>query len=171
MCSAEAHPFRGASSDAFHVINAQTHEVVYFRPFNFRATDSTRHAHAVQYASHPRWPWEKLRTDHPGEYERALAPAPDGDEWFHVGVVVARPKVTVFVEGAAQPSLTVNELGDLTAWFGWPLGGRELGRPLRQSARDADAVRHSAEQGTPAMTTGLLVSKPASGRNREHEKC
>ena len=46
---------------AFHVVDGQTYEAVYFRPFNFRATDSTRHAHAVQYVSHPGFPWQKLR--------------------------------------------------------------------------------------------------------------
>jgi len=41
---------------AFRVVDAQTHDVVYFRPFDFRASDPARHSHAVQYASHPRWP-------------------------------------------------------------------------------------------------------------------
>jgi hypothetical protein len=36
-------------------------------------------------------------------------------QWFHVRVVVARPKLSVFVNGATQPSLVVNELGDLVA--------------------------------------------------------
>jgi hypothetical protein len=33
---------------AFRVVDAQTHDVVYFRPFNFRAADSARRSHAVQ---------------------------------------------------------------------------------------------------------------------------
>jgi hypothetical protein len=113
---------------AFRVVDAQTFDAVYFRPFNFRATDSTRHSHAVQYVSHPQWPWEKLRSEHPGQYEQPLNPAPDGDEWFHVRVVVARPKVSVFVNGAAQPGLVVNELSDRThgsvgLWVGEGSGG------------------------------------------------
>jgi len=113
---------------AFRVVDARTHDVVYFRPFNFRAADSTRHAHAVQYASHPRWPWQTLRTEHPGQYERPAVPTPDGDEWFHVRVVVARPKVSVFVNGAAQPTLVVDELSDRThgsigLWVGEGSGG------------------------------------------------
>ena len=59
---------------AFRVVDAQTHDAVYFRPFNFRAADSTRHSHAVQYVSQPAWPWEKLRSEHPGAYERAVVP-------------------------------------------------------------------------------------------------
>ena len=39
-------------------------------------------------------------------------PEPDGDQWFHVRVVVAHPKISVFVNDAAKPALVVNELGD-----------------------------------------------------------
>jgi len=97
---------------AFHVANAQTYEAVYFRPFNFRAADSTRHSHAVQYVAQPGFPWQKLRSEHPGQYEAAVTPEPDGDQWFHVRVVVERPKVSVFVNGAATPALVVYELSD-----------------------------------------------------------
>lgn len=113
---------------AFRVVDAQTHDAVYFRPFNFRAADSVRHSHAVQYVSHPRWPWQKLRSEHPGEYERAVVPEPDGDEWFHARIIVARPKVSVFVAGASEPCLVVNELSDrahgsLGLWVGEGAGG------------------------------------------------
>jgi hypothetical protein len=113
---------------AFRIVDGQTFDAVYFRPFNFRATDSTRHSHAVEYVSEPQWPWEKLRAEHPGQYEKPLDPAPDGDEWFHARVVVARPKVSVFVNGATQPSLVVNELsnrthGSVGLWVGEGSGG------------------------------------------------
>jgi hypothetical protein len=113
---------------AFRVIDAQTHDVVYFRPFNFRAADSARRVHAVQYASHPRWPWQTLRSEHPGEYERAIVPEPDGDEWFHVRVVVKRPKVSVFVNDASAPCMVVEELssranGSVGLWVGEGSGG------------------------------------------------
>jgi len=48
---------------AFHVINDTTYEAIYFRPPNFRATDSVRRVHAVQYINHPKYTWEKLRTE------------------------------------------------------------------------------------------------------------
>lgn len=113
---------------AFRVVDAKTFDAVYFRPFNFRATDSTRHSHAVEYVSEPAWPWEKLRAEHPGKYEQPLVAAPDGDEWFHARIVVARPKVSVFVNGATQPSLVVDELSDRTRgsiglWVGEGSGG------------------------------------------------
>src|SRR5262249_42867352 len=40
---------------AFRVVDAKTHDAVYFRPFNFRAEDAERKAHAVQYISHPKY--------------------------------------------------------------------------------------------------------------------
>jgi len=113
---------------SFRFVDLQTHDAVYFRPFNFRATDSTRHAHSVQYVSDPVWTWQRLRSERPGLYERAVVPEPDGDEWFHVRIVVERPKVSAFVNGATEPSLVVNELSDrmrgsIGLWVGEGSGG------------------------------------------------
>lgn len=102
---------------AFRVVDAQTHDAVYFRPFNFRASDSTRHAHAVQYVSDPQWTWQRLRTERPGAYEKAVVPEPDGDEWFHARIVVERPKVSVFVNDRIVPALVVDELSDRSRGF------------------------------------------------------
>jgi hypothetical protein len=112
---------------AFRVVDAQTHDAVYFRPFNFSA-DSARRAHSVQYVSHPRWSWRELRSSHPGAYESAITPAADGDEWLHVRVVVRRPTVSVFVNGSPAASLSVEELGDraggsVGVWVGEGSGG------------------------------------------------
>ena len=113
---------------AFHVVDDRTHEAVYFRPFNFRAPDSTRHSHAVQYVSHPDWTWDRLRNERPGQYEKAVVPEPDGDAWFHVRIVVERPKVTVFVNNNPKPALVVDELSDRSTgaiglWVGEGSGG------------------------------------------------
>jgi hypothetical protein len=94
---------------AFHLVDGQTHE-------------------AVQYVSEPQWPWYKLRSERPGLYEQAVVPEPDGDEWFHVRVVVERPKIEVFVNGAAEPCLVVEELsprthGSVGVWVGNGSGG------------------------------------------------
>jgi len=112
----------------FHAADAVTYEAVYFRPFNFQAADPERRAHAVQYVSHPKWTWQTLRADHLGVYESAVAPAINGDEWFHARIVVERPKISVFVNGSAQPCLVVTELGDrsggsLGLWVGEGSGG------------------------------------------------
>jgi hypothetical protein len=113
---------------AFRAVDAQTQDALYFRPFNFRATDPDRHSHAVQYVSHPRWSWDILRSQKPGEYEKPIVPELDGDEWFHVRMAVERPKVSVFVNDASAPCLVVNEVSDRTdgsigLWVGEGSGG------------------------------------------------
>ncbi len=113
---------------AFRVVDGGTYDAVYFRPFNFRAPDSAAHAHAVQYVSQPRWTWDVLRAQHPGQYERAVVPEPDGDEWLHARIVVQRPTVSVYVNGASTPALVVNELSEWTGgsvgvWVGNGSGG------------------------------------------------
>ncbi len=113
---------------AFRVQDAQTHDAIYFRPFNFRPEDQARRTRAVQYVSHPAWPWNKLRAEYPSKYEQAVVPETDGDEWFHVRIVVERPKVTVYVNGSSTPSLVVEELSSRTAgpiglWVGEGSGG------------------------------------------------
>jgi hypothetical protein len=82
----------------------------------------------VQYISHPAHPWQKLRADHPGQYERPVKPVPDPNAWFHARVVVASPKVSVFVGDAKEPCLTVNQLsgrkkGLVGIWVGNTSGG------------------------------------------------
>jgi hypothetical protein len=97
---------------AFRVVDEKIFDAVYFRPFNFRADDAARKAHAVQYISHPKFRWEVLRKDKPGQYEKPIVPAPDGDAWFHVRIVIEKPKVRVYVNDGKEPSLVVEELSD-----------------------------------------------------------
>ena len=97
---------------AFWVENEVVHDAVYFRPFNFRAEDARRKLHAVQYISSPLWPWQRLREEFPGKYEKPIEPAPDGDEWFHARIVVKDGQIKVFVNGADEPSLAVASLND-----------------------------------------------------------
>ncbi|HYG80003.1 MAG TPA: hypothetical protein VD861_06425 [Pyrinomonadaceae bacterium] len=113
---------------AFRVVDAQTHDAVYFRPFNFRAEEAERKAHAVQYISHPKYSWQVLRQEKPGQYEKPIDPAPDGDAWFHVRIVVEKPRVSVYVNNGKEPSLVVEELSDrkgggVGLWVGPGQGG------------------------------------------------
>jgi hypothetical protein len=100
---------------AFHAANATTFDCIYFRPFNFRAENPENAAHAVQYISHPQWPWQKLRSEKTGQYEKPIAPPLDGDSWFRAKIVVEGRKVSVFVNDAAKPSLVVDKLNDRTS--------------------------------------------------------
>jgi len=97
---------------AFHGLDEKTHDAIYFRPFNFKAEDPARRLRAVQYIAHPTYPWQKLREEHPGKYEQPVNPVPDPNGWFHARVVVASPKVSVFVNDAKEPSLVVTQLSD-----------------------------------------------------------
>jgi hypothetical protein len=113
---------------AFHGVDGTTFDAIYFRPFNFRAKDPVSHSHSVQYVSDPTYTWDKLRAEHPSKYEQAVNPAPDPNDWFHARVVVASPKVSVFVGDAKDPSLVVNQLSDrkkglVGLWVGNNSGG------------------------------------------------
>jgi hypothetical protein len=113
---------------SFRFVDETTHDAVYFRPFNFRADDADRKAHAVQYISHPKHHWFDLRKNKTGQYEKPITPAPDGDTWFHAKIVIKRPKLSVYVNGANEPSLVVEELserngGGIGLWVGPGQGG------------------------------------------------
>lgn len=99
---------------AFRVMDEATFDSIYFRPFNFGASEAERRAHAVQYMSLPEWPWYRLREEKTGQYEQPVNPTPDGDEWFHAKVTFNDRRIQVFVNNANEPSLDVKELSDRT---------------------------------------------------------
>ena len=100
---------------AFGVRNDSTYEVVYLRPFNFRAPDTLRARRAVQYVSQPAWPWQRLRAESPGKYESSVSPAPDPTGWVPLRLVVTRTQVSVYANGGPEPDLVVQRLGDVKA--------------------------------------------------------
>ena len=113
---------------AFHGVDEKTFDAVYFRPFNFKADDPARRSHAVQYVSHPTLTWDKLRAEHPDQYERAISAPPDPNGWFHVRLVVAAPAVRVFVNDIAAPVMDVQQLSDRkTGWIGLWVGNNSDG--------------------------------------------
>lgn len=108
---------------AFHGMDNNTLDAIYFRPFNFQSTDPVRKIHSVQYISMPDNPWEVLREEFNGKYEKAVTPAPNGNKWFHVKIVVNYPSITVFVNGSQEPCLSVDILntrtsGKIGLWVG-----------------------------------------------------
>lgn len=107
----------------FHTTDGIAGEIVYLRPFNFRADDSTRHAHAVQYTCYPDFPWEKLRAEHPGAYEQPVPRDLKPDDWVHVRVSVRGTDVKAYLNGAEKPvlavqSLETNRRGGVGLWVG-----------------------------------------------------
>jgi len=108
---------------AFHGVDNNTMDAVYFRPFNFQSTDSEHNIHAVQYVSEPDFSWEVLREKFNGLYEKEIIPPPNANEWFHVKIVIKSPQIMVYVNGNAEPCLSVEKLntrasGKLGLWVG-----------------------------------------------------
>ncbi len=115
---------RGFIGLAFRVRNTDSvrYECFYIRPTNGRAEDQLRRNHSVQYISHPKYTWFKLREEHPGVYE-SYADMVEG-EWTHLKIEVKGDKARLYVNGASQPCLIVNDLkfgnsaGAIALWVG-----------------------------------------------------
>ena len=66
---------RGFVGIAFRLQNdMRTYDAIYLRPTNGRADDQERRNHAVQYISHPDWPWFRLRKETPSKYRVVRRP-------------------------------------------------------------------------------------------------
>jgi hypothetical protein len=83
-------------------------EVFYLRPTNGRVDDQLRRNHSVQYVSDPDYPWFRLRQENPGLYESYVDLVPG--EWTTMTIVVSGTTARLFVNGASQPCLVVNDL-------------------------------------------------------------
>jgi hypothetical protein len=94
----------------FHAVDTSSYDIIYFRPFNFQSSDPVRKIHAVQYATHPEFPWYRLREEKNGIYEKAVTPAPSPQEWFHARIVIKGNEINVYVNNSPTPSLTVQKL-------------------------------------------------------------
>ena len=99
----------------FHAVDTSEYDIVYFRPFNFVSTDPVRKIHAVQYATHPEFPWYRLREERNGIYEKAVSPAPSPKDWFHARIVIKGTDINVYVNNSSTPSLTVQKLNSRTS--------------------------------------------------------
>ena len=104
---------------AFHGVNAQHYEAVYLRPFNFRAESEVSRSHSVQYVLVPSHEWRRLRTEHPGQYEAAIASPPAPDAWVHLRLELDGPTVRLFIDRASEPALVVDRIGAVErGWIG-----------------------------------------------------
>ena|SRR5262245_16959347 len=115
---------RGFVGIAFRVQrDLKTYDAFYLRPTNGRADDQERRNHAVQYVSHPEWPWFRLRKETPGKYEAYVDLVPN--EWTKVKIEVRGAQARLYVHGNAQPTLIVNDVksganakGAVALWLG-----------------------------------------------------
>jgi hypothetical protein len=102
--------------------SAAKYECFYLRPTNGRADDQVRRNHSTQYISFPDFPWQKLRKEFPEKYESYVDLVPG--EWTRLKIEVRGDKALLFVGGAPQPVLVVNDLklgqsqGRIALWVG-----------------------------------------------------
>lgn len=97
---------------AFYGTDTSTCDIIYFRPFNFHHTDSSRWKWSLAYMHIPDNNYAKLRKEHPGIYENSIMNAPGADQWFHVTIVIENRHARVFVNHAPEPSLEVTLLNN-----------------------------------------------------------
>jgi hypothetical protein len=114
---------RGFVGVAFRVKGTgEKYEAFYLRPTNGRAQDQVRRNHSAQYISHPDHHWQRLRKEFPEKYESYVDLQPG--EWTRVRIVVKGRTAQLFVHGAEQPTLIVNDLimgeesGGVALWVG-----------------------------------------------------
>ena len=84
------------------------YDCFYLRPTNGRADDQERRNHSAQYISHPDWTWYRFRSETPSKYETYVDIVPD--EWIQVKITVEGEKARLYVNGAEQPTLVINDV-------------------------------------------------------------
>jgi hypothetical protein len=100
---------RGFVGVAFRLQNdMRTYDAFYLRPTNGRAEDQERRNHAVQYISHPDWPWARLRKETPSKYEAYVDLLPG--TWTKIKIEVSGARARLYVHGQQQPTLVVNDV-------------------------------------------------------------
>jgi hypothetical protein len=122
-------PGRSFIGVAFNIQGDETYEAIYFRPFNFEATEQIRRDHMVQYIYHPEYTWFKLREERTGEFENEIPSPPGPDDWFKATIVVLDKHVEVYVDDSSEPVLKVERLssvsrGKIGLWVGNGSSGR-----------------------------------------------
>ena len=112
---------RGFIGVAFRLQNNRF-EYIYLRPTNGRADDQVRRNHSTQYSAHPDFGFAVSRKQAPEKYESYVDLEPG--VWTRYRITVEGTKARLYVHGAAQPALIVNDLklgdssGAVALWIG-----------------------------------------------------
>jgi hypothetical protein len=121
-------PVEGASTAARGFIGiafrlrGDRFEYVYLRPTNGRADDQVRRNHSTQYSSFPDFDFARSRKEAPEKYESYVDLEPGA--WTQYRLVIQGASARLFVHGATQPCLIVNDLklgdssGGVALWIG-----------------------------------------------------
>jgi len=113
---------RGFIGIAFRLQGNGAYEYIYLRPTNGRADDQVRRNHSTQYSSHPDFDFARSRQEAPEKYESYVDLEPG--VWTKYRIEVEGRKARLYVHGAEQPCLIVNDLkleprgGGVALWVG-----------------------------------------------------
>jgi hypothetical protein len=112
---------RGFIGIAFR-LQDNKYEYIYLRPTNGRADDQVRRNHSTQYSSYPDFDFARSRQESPEKYESYADLQPG--VWTKYRIEINDRKARLYVNGAEQPSLIVNDLkmepreGGVALWVG-----------------------------------------------------
>jgi hypothetical protein len=132
---------RGFIGIAFR-LQDNKYEYIYLRPTNGRADDQVRRNHSTQYSSYPDFDFARSRQESPEKYESYADLQPG--VWTKYRIEIDDRKARLYVNGAEQPSLIVNDLkmepreGGVALWVGPGTEGYFAG--LKITPKRADAV-------------------------------
>jgi hypothetical protein len=113
---------RGFIGIAFRLQGDGAYEYIYLRPTNGRADDQVRRNHSTQYSSHPDFDFARSRQEAPEKYESYVDLEPG--VWTRYKIEIEGRKARLYVHGAEQPCLIVNDLkleprsGGVALWVG-----------------------------------------------------
>jgi len=113
---------RGFIGIAFRIQADGRYEYIYLRPINGRADDQVRRNHSTQYSAHPDFDFARSRKEAPEKYESYVDLEPG--VWTRYKIEVDGSKARLYVHGAEQPCLIVNDLklapqaGGVALWVG-----------------------------------------------------
>jgi hypothetical protein len=108
---------------AFHGINNDTLDLVYFCPYNFLSSDPEINPESVRYASHPEFQWHYPLEENEDRYENGLISVPGDTDWYHIKIDVQYPDITVYLNGSDIPVLDIKKMntrrsGRIGFWAG-----------------------------------------------------
>ena len=113
---------RGFIGIAFRLQGDGAYEYIYLRPTNGRADDQVRRNHSTQYSSHPDFDFARSRQEAPEKYESYVDLEPG--VWTKYRIEIEGRKARLYVHGAEQPCLIVNDMklepraGGVALWVG-----------------------------------------------------
>ena len=113
---------RGFIGIAFRIQADGRYEYIYLRPTNGRADDQVRRNHSTQYSSNPDFDFARSRQEAPEKYESYVDL--EAGAWTRYKIEVDGRKARLYVHGAEQPCLIVNDLklepqaGGVALWVG-----------------------------------------------------